>query len=113
MIDLAIDSRMFINSEFDEALQEIDMLLNTTSTELLGDPYYGVTLETFLWTLTPTTTELENYISEKLRDTMFASKFGVTVKAQYYKGPYRSVYLVNITLKNGSGDTVTRKYQYQ
>ena len=113
MIDLALDSRMFINSEFDEALQEIDMILNTTSTELLGDPYYGVTLETFLWTLTPTTSELEDYVSEKLRDTMFASKFSVSVHAQYYRGAYRSVYLVNITLKNAEGKTVTRKYQYQ
>lgn len=113
MIDLALDSRMFINSEFDEALQEIDLILNTTSTELLGDPYYGVTLETFLWTLTPTTSELEEYITGKLRNTLFASKFGLTVNAQFYRGAYRSVYLVNITLKNAAGETVTRKYQYQ
>ena len=36
MIDLALDGRVMIHSELDEAIQELDLLFNTENTELLG-----------------------------------------------------------------------------
>ena len=36
MIDLAIDSRVFITTKLDEAVQELDMIFNTTNCELIG-----------------------------------------------------------------------------
>ena len=36
MLDLAIDNRVFIYDIIDAAIQEIDLLFNTTNTELIG-----------------------------------------------------------------------------
>jgi hypothetical protein len=115
MLDLALDGRIFLDTELDCALQEIDMLLNTENTELIGYPSYGTEFETFLWTLTPTTLEIENYIREKIKsETFFANKFDVRVNATYLDGEYRSVYYVKIILIDNQTKKVgVREYQYQ
>ena len=61
MLDLALDGRIFLDNPMDCALQEIDMLLNTENTQLIGYPNYGTEFESFLWTLSPTTIEIEKY----------------------------------------------------
>ena len=114
MKDLAIDSRVFLESDLECALQEIDLLLNTTNTELLGNTQYGVELETFLWTLTPTTTELQRYISEKINAySYYCKKFFVDVNCTFLEGTYRSIYLVDITLSIHDKIVGRKKYQYQ
>lgn len=114
MKDLAIDSRVVLDTDLDCALQEIDLLLNTTNTELIGDTQFGVELETFLWTLTPTTMELQRYIEEKIKSySFYCRKFYVEVNCTYLEGVYRSIYLVEILLKLGDKVVGTKKYQYQ
>ena len=51
MLDLALDTRIFINNELDAALQELDMIFNTENTELIGYPQYGTNWYQFLWQL--------------------------------------------------------------
>ena len=65
MIDLAIDDRVIINDKLDAALQELDLLFNTENTELIGMTNFGVSLDQFLWTLTPTTESFREYINDK------------------------------------------------
>lgn len=114
MKDLALNDKVLLENEFDCALQEIDMLFSTTSTELIGYPEYGMSLESFLWTLSPTTSELQKYITQQIDAFCpYAKKFGVNAQVQYYKGSYRSIYLVIITMKAPNGETAIRKYQYQ
>ena len=114
MLDLALDNRVFLNTELDCALQEIDMLLNTENTELIGYPDYGTEFESFLWTLTPTTVEIENYIKNKIaKSTYFANKFKIYVKASFLEGSYRSIYYVQTALYDDNGNVGTREYQYQ
>ena len=114
MLDLALDNRIFLNTELDCALQEIDILLNTEYTELLGYPDFGTEFESFLWTLTPTTVELEKYIKEKIAsETFYANKFNIIVKAHYMEGTYRSIYYVRIALYDDNGNSGVREYQYQ
>lgn len=112
--DIALDSRVLIDDEFDLAIQEIDLVLNTNNTELIGDVDYGVNLETFLWTLSPTTSDLNNYITSKIKAYCpLSNKYQVNVNTQYYKGSYRSIYVITISLTNENGVTFTRKYQYK
>ena len=47
MIDLALSSNVFIDSAFDAALQELDIILNTRYTELIGYPKFGTDFEQF------------------------------------------------------------------
>ena len=114
MKDLAIDSRMFLDDEIDLAIQEIDLIMNTMPTELIGDTGFGVELEPFLWTLTPTTTELQNYITDKINTFGFyCRKYIINVKCTFMKGEYRSIYLVEITLNNEDTQLASKKYQFQ
>ena len=114
MKDLALSNKILLNTDFECALQEIDMLLNTTATELIGYPEYGMSVETFLWTLTPTTSELKKYIQDQINQyCVFARQFSVEVNVEYYKGQYRSIYLVVISMKAPDGRLALRKYQYQ
>ena len=52
-IDLSLDSRLFIRNELDAGVQELDLLLNTTNTELINYPQFGTDFEQFLWQLNP------------------------------------------------------------
>lgn len=115
MIDLALDDRILLNDDFDLAIQELDMLFNTSCTELIGNTDYGLNLESFLWTLTPTTNELNKYINDKIQQyCVFANKFKVSVQTQYMKGTYRSIYVVYISLTDPrTGEITNRKYQYK
>lgn len=113
MLDLSLDGRVFLDDEIDCAIQEIDMLLNTENTQLIGYPEYGTEFQTFLWTLTPTTMEIENYIKDKISTTLFASKMDVGVKAKFIQGDYTSVYYIKIIIVDKKGNTRKREYKYQ
>lgn len=114
MLDLSLDNRIFLDTELDCALQEIDMILNTENTELLGYPSYGTDFESYLWTLTPTTHELEKYIKDKLTsNTLFVNKFKLYVTAEFLQGEIRSIYRVKIILVADDGTKGVREYQYQ
>ena len=86
MIDLAIDGRVFIDNVLDEALQELDILFNTTNTELIGYPRYGTNFEQFLWQLTPSPNELRNYILERISDTFYLSQLNTEVNVEVLNG---------------------------
>ena len=92
----------------------MDLILNTGNTELLGDVTYGVELESFLWTLTPMTSELEKYLREKLiKNSYYLNKLNVDINVQFLQGEYRSVYLVKITLTDTTGNSAQRTYRFQ
>ena len=114
MIDLALDDRIFLDNPLDCALQEVDMILNTENTELLGDPQYGTDFEQFLWTLTHSVTSIEEYIKEKLTaNSLFINKFKLYVHCDFLEGTYRSIYHVKIVLVDNDGNKGIREYQYQ
>lgn len=111
MIDLAFDNRIVITNELDLALQEIDILFNTENTELIGDPSYGVDFEQFLWILTPTTSELEKYIREKLNTLYFLNQFEYQVHVDFEPGEIRSIYHVTINIYISENQYLTKQYE--
>ena len=114
MLDLALDGRVFLYNELDCAIQEIDLLLNTENTQLIGYPEYGTEFQTFLWTLTPTTVEIEKYIKDKIdTSTFYASKMDVNVYVEFLQENYNTMYYVRITITDKSGNSIKREYKYQ
>lgn len=111
MIDLAFDNKIILNNEVDLALQEIDILFNTENTELIGDTSYGVNFEQFLWILTPTTTELEKYIYEKLHTLYFLNFFKYDVQIDFEPGEIRSIYYVKINIYIDPEQILTKEYE--
>ena len=104
ILDLALDNRTVLTSELDCAIQELDMLFNTVNTELIGKPEYGTNFEQFLWTLTPMTEALKEYIENKLRRMYFVPQFSPTVEISTQDGELRDIYYVTISLKVNTED---------
>ena len=112
IIDLAIDGQVFITNTIDAALQEIDLIFNTTNTELIGYPKFGTIFEYFLWQLTPSPNALEQYIYDKLVDTYFCSTMDLKVHVDVVNGSYRSIYYVKITVTDpNTGNPGNRTYE--
>lgn len=112
MIDLAIDSRIFINTEIDAALQELDLLFNTENTELIGYPRYGSNFEQFLWQLTPSPDALEQYIKELFLSTYWINKLNTDISVKVLEGEYRNIYYVRIIISDPeTGESGYRDYQ--
>lgn len=113
MIDFALDSRIFLNNEFDIAMQELDILFNTENTELIGNPQFGTNFEQFLWQLNPSPNELKRYINEKISGTMFLSRYTTNIEVNIVNGNYRNIYIVDISVTAPDGTTQERKYQFR
>ncbi len=114
MIDLAIDSRIFLTEEIDLAVQELDVLFNTENTQLLGMPDFGSNFEQFLWQLYPSVNELKKYIDELIfNKTIFLKKFEVNIEVQILDGETRKIYLVGIEIFDGTGEQRQRVYQFR
>lgn len=118
MLDLALDDRIFLNDPIDCAVQELDIILNTNCTELIGYTEYGTNFEQFLWQMNPSIEEIKKYIRIKLYDTYFLKRYMVDINVEILSGNVRDIYSINITIKNPS-DTENKEsqrqriYQYQ
>jgi len=113
MIDLALDNRVYINNTLDEALQELDILFGTECTELIGDTEFGVALDQFLWTLTPMTDSLKEYISSKLSKCQYLQKFQYSIDVKYYEGDYRSMYHLTIDIYLNDQQKIKKEYDFR
>lgn len=100
ILDLSLDNKLYHTNIFDAALQEIEMLFETNNCELLGDHNYGTDFEEYLWTMTPTTFDLKNYINEKLSELLFVNMLNYHVDVIYLKDDvtFETIYQVKINL---------------
>ena len=113
MIDLALDNRIYINTILEEALQEIDLLFNTENTELIGDTNYGLSLDQFLWTLTPTEESFKEYIQNKLSNLVYLNQFQYNVNVQFLNGEYRSIYHITIDIYLENNEKIKKEYEFR
>lgn len=102
MLDLSLGSDMFKTDLFDAAAQELDILFNTENTELIGYPSFGTYFDEYLWTLTPSTTALNQYIDRIISSSTFASRLNhhIQINNNFDESTYENVYTVTITLYN-------------
>jgi hypothetical protein len=113
MIDLAIDDRVIINDKLDAALQELDLLFNTENTELIGMTNFGVSLDQFLWTLTPTTESFREYINDKLSTLFYLKYFNYNIDVQFLEGEFRSIYHLKIIIYLEDNKTIQKEYEFR
>ena len=112
MIDLALDSRLFLYNEIDWGLQELDLILNTENTELITDYRYGSNMYQFLWQLNPSLDEIKKYIREKINYCRYLSKYNVDIDVSILDGELRNIYYVKISVYTGN-DVKYREYQFR
>lgn len=115
-LDLALDTSLVIDNPIDAAIQELDLILGTENTELIGYPKFGVNMEQFLWQLTPSPNEVKSYIQNKIvENTFWCNKLNVSIDVNTMSGTLRDIYEVLITLKLPGENSIgkTKKYQYR
>ncbi len=113
MLDLALDNRIEIYNPLDAAIQEIDLLFNTENTELIGYPEYGINFEQFLWILTPTTSEFEDYINQKLSTLYYLGMYQYQAKVEFAPGEIRSIYRIMIDIYISDEEKITKEYEFR
>ena len=115
MLDLAIDGRVFIENEIDEAVQELDLLFNTENTELIGNYSFGTSFEQFLWQTTDNSNQIKSYIYSKIANTLYLSTYNVDVDVNIVNGEYRLIYQVQIKVhdKNNENEYKIRQYEFR
>lgn len=110
MIDLAIDTRVFITTKLDEAVQELDMIFNTSNGELIGYPQYGTDFEQFLWQMNDSSSKIQTYVYEKIKDTLFLRDMMTDINVETLEGEMRRIYVLHITVSDGT-QSQNRTYQ--
>ena len=113
MLDLSLDNKIFVRNELDAGVQELDILLNTTPTELIGYPTFGTDFEQFLWQMTQSPNAVKKYIDEKIMDTLFLRDLKVSTTVDVQKGEYRMIYDVQFFIADKNGNSAQRKYQFR
>lgn len=111
MIDLALDSSIFITNTLDAAVQEIDILFNTDNTELIGSPSFGLNFEQFLWQMNPSPESLRHYIEEHLNSAYYLQNLKYDLDVTYVEGEFRYIYNVSITVYDDNNNSRKRSYQ--
>lgn len=108
MIDLAIDDRVKIDSVIDAALQELDILFNTTCTELIGNTSFGTNFESFLWDFSVSEDTIKRYIMDVINNnTTFMKRFDYNINVTEVPGDHRSIFYVQIDLKPDPFNDIT------
>lgn len=111
MVDISLFEEGVLQSEFDLALQELDILFNTENTELIGHPTFGTNFLQFLWMLTPNVDLLERYIEEKIQtNTCFLRNMQYTVNVVFVNNDTENIYVVKIVLYDDSGKTKNKSF---
>lgn len=106
MLDLAVDERVILNDKLDCAIQELDLLFNTTNTELIGKTDYGTNFEQFSWQLLPSTEDIKRYVQDRIgRYTYFMREYDYDVEVTTTEeSDYRDSYYIHITINVESDD---------
>lgn len=99
MIDIGLHDNIIITNPVDEAIQELDILFNTTPTELIGNTSYGVNFLQFLWQLTPETERIEQYIRDRITMMTYYMKFlKFDLSVSIVDDINEFMYVINITI---------------
>ena len=114
MMDLAIDSRIYLQDKLDLALQELDILFNTENTELIGYPNFGTNFEQFLWQMNPVEDQIKRYLEEKIQnETLFLRECYYMIEVHQETELTNIIYVVDINIKHNKNDADERQRIYK
>jgi len=114
ILDLGLTS-VFVTNRLDAAIQELDILFNTETTQLIGNPRFGTFFEQFLWELNPVPNDIKKYIIEKIsNNTLYANQLDTYVHVEVLQGEIRNIYNVVISITDpDTTEKQSRVYQFR
>ncbi|MCH5167395.1 MAG: hypothetical protein J1F35_05820 [Erysipelotrichales bacterium] len=103
--DFKLFQGLIVDDILDAAIQELDVMFGTEETELLGDYSYGVNFEQFLWTMSPSPSDVDQYLLMKIHaQTYFCNLLDVHVNTEVMQGTLRDIYVVKISIMGNNGN---------
>lgn len=111
MIDLSLDTETVTKtSDLDNVIQQIEMLFDTSPFDVIGEPSYGSDFDKFLWNLSSSNYDIENYIRSRIQSKVDLLGFSVDVTVGIMEGTENDIILADITIsRNGYNYSKTYK----
>lgn len=112
MIDFSLyksSGKSAINSEVDLIIQQVDMLFDTTPTEVLGDEDFGTKYDYYLYDLKLSAENLKTIVSSDLRG-MNLMGWNYEVETYLLQGTEQDIAIIQITFRKGS-ESIQKTYQ--
>lgn len=99
MVDLSLDTETVVKtSDLDNVIQQIEMLFDTEPFDVIGEPTYGSDFDKFLWNLTASNYDIENYIRSRITYEVDLLGYDVDVVVGIMEGTENDIILVDITI---------------
>lgn len=98
-----------LNSEVDLIIQQVDILFDTTPTEVLGDDTFGTQYDSYLYDTKLSAENLRRIVES---DLLNINTMGWTYNVETYllQGTEQDIALINITFKKGM-ETIEKTYK--
>ena len=99
MIDFCTtNDEVYLDSELDLIIQQIEMLFSTTPTDVIGVPQYGSAFEKYIYDLSYSTNEIKRYAENLLSNNVefFGNDF--SVDASILHGEYNDIILLEVNI---------------
>lgn len=99
-LDLSLTNDLVVEDSLSAAIQELDILMGTERTQLIGNPKFGLNMEQFLWDLQPSTDQIKDHIRDQIEgNTFWLKQFSYDIDIQATAGTERTIYIVYINIK--------------
>ena len=114
MIDLNIEKQdnPVIQKDRDLVVQQIDLLFDTNTEEVFGEPGFGTNFEEFLWDLNVSNSYIRNYVYRAIMDNVNLLGYTVDVSVKIMQGTLNDIILIQVSLRR-DGDYFEKTYKMQ
>lgn len=111
MLDFSIDTNnIIVERDIDSILQQIDILFDTNVNDIFGEPYYGANFNRFLWDLTVSNSQIEDYTRTLIYNNINLFDYNLDVQCIICKGTMNDIIIIRINL---SIDDISREKIYR
>lgn len=109
VLDISLGEDLVVSDVIQEAIQELDMLMSTERTQLIGAPEFGLSMELFLWELEPSVSQIKDHIVSTITaNTTWMKLLNYDVNVNVAPGTEHGIYTVTITI-NGISDAYMKQ----
>jgi len=99
-LDMSLTESLVVTDALSAAIQELDMIMGTEKTQLIGMPYFGLNMEQFLWDLQPSTEQIKRHIDDNIsKYTFWLRQFTHDISVEAVPGSEHAIYTVSISLR--------------
>jgi hypothetical protein len=112
MVDFSLykkSGKATINYEVDLLLQQVDLLFDSTPTEVLGDENFGTKYDTYLYDTKLSAANLKTIVEQDIA-TINLMDWSYEVEVHLLQGTEQDIAIINITFYKGV-ETVQKTYK--